>query len=88
MKYSARVLSCFPNKDFVEKWHNQLSSYLVDLSDEMNRLRLMKRIDDLNRKLSVVYALSKLDKMKNTSIFIINIKRFPFWKAPVLPKIL
>lgn len=56
-----RVFCYFSNKNVIEQWENNLSSYLNELSDEMELLRYTGRGIALQSKLSIAKALSKLD---------------------------
>ncbi|CAF4116408.1 unnamed protein product [Rotaria sp. Silwood2] len=59
-KYS-RVFIRFSKKTIVKDWKNDLSNYLIELSDEMKTLNHTDQIEALNTKLSIVQALRKLD---------------------------
>ncbi|CAF0938955.1 unnamed protein product [Adineta steineri] len=59
-KYSS-VFAYFANKTIDEYWQNELSSYLIELSDELGRLSVTHRNEALCTKLLVAKALSKID---------------------------
>ncbi|CAF4581295.1 unnamed protein product [Rotaria sp. Silwood2] len=68
-KYS-RVFSCFSNKKIIEQWQNDLCHYLIELSDEMEKITITKQINILNNKLIIVKALSTLDRFLKGEKFI------------------
>ncbi|CAF4909202.1 unnamed protein product [Rotaria sp. Silwood1] len=68
-KYS-RVWSCFSNKNMIKYWQNELSYYLTDLSDEIEKITITKRINTLKDKLMIVKALSTLDRFREDEKFI------------------
>ncbi|CAF4554681.1 unnamed protein product, partial [Rotaria sp. Silwood2] len=55
------VFSCFLQKKLIEQWKTKLSEYLNELLRVMDLLSRAKQTDDLNTKLSITKALSKLD---------------------------
>ncbi|CAF3338635.1 unnamed protein product, partial [Rotaria sp. Silwood2] len=64
------VFSHFFQKNLMQDWQADLSSYHVDLSTQMQHLSFTQRTDELNTKLSAVRALGKLDKFLENVKFI------------------
>ncbi|CAF4449380.1 unnamed protein product [Rotaria sp. Silwood2] len=56
-----KVFSNFIQTTLIEEWKKKLASYLGELIDEMMTLSRTNHPDELNTKLSVAKALSKLD---------------------------
>ena len=58
----SRVFSCLSNQKVIDKWKRDLTDYKFELSDEMEKLRIIQRADVLTNKLFITQALSKLDE--------------------------
>jgi flagellar biosynthesis GTPase FlhF len=66
IKTCNRVYSCFSNKRIAEYWQKDLSNYLIELADEMERAKVIQQIEILSEKLLVAKALSGLDEFLQT----------------------
>ena len=56
-----QIFSHFSNKKIVERWKQQLADNLIELSEEMEDLTYTSRIEELNNKLLIAKAFSRMD---------------------------
>jgi hypothetical protein len=56
------IFDLFSNQEMIQQWPKEFSVHIIDLADEMAILSRTNQIDILNRKLTIVKALIKLDE--------------------------